>query len=434
MNRTIWGRGVIVCAIILVIAVVIGLVAGGNTEAGSNTDPASDVAPPVGDRIVDLLTVKTTSVDCVKLVGNTADLNGTPVYGWDEGSLKGTPPRLWSDAISTPFAASDPMGILNEMQRELCVAPLLGVTYANFFARMEVGNVKVVDLNDWLKPYAVDPSQVNDQASEFAPLLDVADPSQDQVVAAAQKQAEYRTLAERLGTLLTRFWLGEVQAQKSVLNYHLTAGGLSVGGLPEVGINPNQEDLPALLLAVTEKDACVPIKVIGINVGDKRPEEFAPPECNPAPPKPGEPAPEPPPSFNPPPCKCAKPPRKGNPPTTVPAPTTTQPPRSTTTTTVRPTTTTIPGSSTTTTTIPTCGRKSHWDPQKRQCVPDLPTGTTVPPPPTTAPRSTTTQPPRDNDSGPGAPPRDNPITPPTTVRPPAAPPTTQAPPTTRVEF
>lgn len=136
----------------------------------------------------------------------------------------------------------------------------------------------------------------------------------------------------------------------------------------------------------------------------------------------------------PPPGQPTPPPVTEVPPTTVPPTTTSQPPESSTTTTVPETTTTVPQ----------CGNKSHWDPEKGQCVPDLNGGTTVPPPPTTArPSSPTTS------QAPPAPPSTaepdptppgtrvvNPAPPSNTYTPPGAtvgtttPPTTVSPPAT----
>lgn len=413
--------------VLLVVACILAAVVGYNTfhddggKAGANEsqDDSTKVSPtegegwmkltgfsallsrfqPVSQEVVDLLTVDTVSNDCVDSTNGNV-----PVFDWDIGALYGTPPRLWSDGMSVPIGKTVPSDMLEEVQGAICHDPLLGTTWAHFFAHMQVGNVQVVGLNDWLKPFAGDASGINDQAAGFIPLLDVKDPSAEQVTDAVSTQAEYVELAERVNTLLSRFMLGKVEERESVLNYHLEGGAVVAGGLPEVGLNPNQENLPALLLSITEKGACAPLKVIGINVGDKRPEEFAPPTCEAPPPPPPPPA---------------------TTPTTV---TTTPPPATTPTTSTSTTSSTTPPPPPPPPPPPTtaCNKQEDCHPT----VPTLPattttrlattttvatTATTLPPATTSPPRSTTTRDSGDGQTGstipapnPGQPPCPNP--------------------------
>lgn len=370
----------------------------------SKASAASGDGSEVSDAVVEALTVTSVPVefclDVVQLHGGSTVASGsqTVVSFKDKiGALKGTPPRLWSDALTVPYVQTEPVKMLEETQAEICFNPHYGATVANFFANMSVGDVKLVEINDWLTPFAGDAGQINAKAAEFI-LLDVTNPTDEQKKHAVKQNIAWQQVAGKLGTLLSRFQVDGVRAEQSTLNYHLVAGGASVGGLPEVGLNPNQENLPALVLKLTEKGACVPIKVIGFNVGDKRPEEFAPPVCEkPAPPTVQQPAPKPKPPSKAKPVPKTVPPKKGVP--------TTAPPKKDI-----PTTTTKPP--VTTTTRP----------------PGKQTPTTQAPPPTTAPPSSppTTQPNNggQGDSGDGA---TNTTSPPTTQAPAPAPPNSESP-------
>lgn len=213
------------------------------------------------------------------------------VYALDPASLKGvTPmgPRLWSDAIQTPAKGDNPQQMLEDVMLAVCRDPLFGVTVAHDFATLRVDDTKVRNLNDWLRDWFAsfegDVTRLNEEALKFAPLVD-ADPedvSQAQAKDAINANLQYQLFAERVNTLITRFHLAGVQSIPSTRNYHLVTEQVVRVGLPDVGINPRQETLPALVLELTVKDTpCVPFIRIGYNVGDKRPERFAPPVCVP---------------------------------------------------------------------------------------------------------------------------------------------------------
>lgn len=382
-------------------------------EATEEESEEEDKAALTADELEELIALLTVST-----VSEGADCPSTGqfgVIGLRVGALEDIPPRLESDFMSTPVQATEPEPARDEIQGAVCEDPLLGVSYLVFFATdvrdelLDKTGIDVLELNEWMKPFAVDPSEINSLAAEYIPLLDVEDPSEEQVLNALAKNREWQKLASYANTLLDRFKVEGIEARPSVVNYHLAIGGLVVGGLPEVERNPNQEDMPALVLSLTEKDQCVPLVEIGINVGDKRPELFEPPVCEPPPPPP------PPPSTTTP--STTVPPSTTTPSTTAPPTTTTTVPPTTTTTTTTTTSTTQPP--TTTTTVP-CGDKV-WNPVTRKCEPPP---TTVPPPPTTpppaSPTTVVTTPPT--------------VTTPTTVQPPASSPSTSAPPTTRVEY
>lgn len=387
-----------VVAILITALAVIGFTTDtGNTpreKASANSTTSTTVrvgehpqAIIVSQATIASLTVKTISVSCGPAVshegGKLTGWMGRTIVPYDIGALKGVPPRKWSDALSTPLQGGNSKQWLASLQGAVCQDPLLGSTVANFFANMSVGRISVLRLNPWLLSFAGSASSIHTNATRtVTPLLDVKKPTQAQALDAVKRNLEWQSVAEKLDTLLTRFHVGAVvRSERSVLNYHLLGGGLVVGGLPEVGLNPNQESLPALGLDLTEKGICAPIKKIGFNLGDKRPELFATPVCMV-------------PTF------------KSIPPGSTP---------STTASTTGIPTTTPPSSPTTSppTTKPTVPPTTGPKCPSGKCVPP----TTVPAPPTTrpTPSTTTTQPT---------------TVPPTTQAPPSPPPSTSAPPTT----
>ena len=273
----------------VVTVLVVGILAGFTIFSGGKTDSASAKAPNITtsawaptstasastdaldqQAIIDLLTVKTASPDSV------CKTDEYKLVGWKIGSLENIPPRMWSDAISTPFNATDPEGIRNELQQAICQDPLLGVSWAQFFATNVPGLTAV---NEWLKPFAIDPAQINVLASSYVPLLDVANPTPAQVTTAIAKNTEWQQTASFINTLFDKAAQLEVKALPSVKNLHLAVGGMVVGTLPAVELNPDQENLPALVLTYTAKDVCKPLLTIGINVADKRPELFESKVC-----------------------------------------------------------------------------------------------------------------------------------------------------------
>lgn len=225
---------------------------------------------PVSQEVLDKLTVKT-------IDEKTCESDGSGLVPFDIGSLKGLPPRIWTDAISVPVSNENDAGVaLNDVRWAICHDPVLGVTWAHALADVKVGNTTIGDLNDWLKPYQVDASEISEQAAGFIPLLDVsaADKTPKKVEAAVSKNGEYQALAQKVNTLINRFWSVGIHSPKSEWNYHLAGGGAVVGKLPEVELNDKQENLKSVVLVLTNKGDSCPAVAIGANVYDKRPEGF----------------------------------------------------------------------------------------------------------------------------------------------------------------
>lgn len=284
-----------VIAAILLIAVLIGgfIFASYNPVADSaKADaPVEETSQDAGytadelAQIAERLTVNTTSIQCT--------VNELGLIDFNIGALESVPePRKWSDAISTPFGAQDPEAIRDELQQAICQDPVLGTSWLAFLVNefQEHYNINLSELNPWIADYATDVDQIDEVAAGFIPLLDVAEPTDEQILAAVEANKKWQQRASYIGTLLDKFALGGVEARPSVVNYHLKDGGLVVGALPAVEKNPQQESLEALVFEVTLKDQCEPLASMGVNIHDKRPELFDGKKCEtPTPETPGTP-------------------------------------------------------------------------------------------------------------------------------------------------
>ncbi len=280
---------------------------GESAPAGADGGEASDAD---WQAIRDALTISSTNpdIDCAVIVEKAGgQVRTTPdnkkVITPQIGALLPVDPsnptmRRWGDNLDSPYLAdkANKEALLAETQLAICEDPLFGETVANMFANMQVGDVKVVDLNPWLQEAAGAPEDINDKAAKFVPLLDTGGQSvtEEQVKQSAEVNLQYQQLANLLNTMLTRFQNnGNQDAGWTTFNYHLDADGMDVGGLPEVTLNPEQYiangDASALVLELTKKPGICVLK-IGFNITDKRPEGFecAVPEEVPAPEQPAD--------------------------------------------------------------------------------------------------------------------------------------------------
>ena len=268
-------RGVIRAALVAPLAVAV--IAAGALFQGVMSSPAAladNSGAPNADTIK-ALTVTTASYTCQK------DSNG--LVAFDIGALKpvGDSGRKWSDAVSTPFKETAPAKINDELAQAICHDPLMGSMVANYFANLKLGDFEVASVNPWLNEFKGDAAKViNVKAASYIGLLNVQNPSADQVTKAAARNNDYQQLAAKAVTLLTKYAGGDVNADMSETNYHLMGGGLAADNLPAVGLNDKQENLPALQLVLTQKGQDVCLDKIGFNTGDKRLESF---KCAPTP-------------------------------------------------------------------------------------------------------------------------------------------------------
>lgn len=240
-------------------------------------------APKPDPELIALLTVKSTTVDCVAQVkeagAETKKLeDGSTVYGYEVGALKdvGVGPefRYKPDSFQLPMVTEDPTEGREVVQTAICQDPLDGVAVAYFFANWVPF---ALESNPWLKPFVGEAEEINDWALAFMPLFNVENPSQALLDKAQAMNLKYQKLAEKLATLVGRFSVhGEWEKWLSAMDLHLRpfeGGAMAVGSLPEVEVNPTQENLKALILILDSKTGECWL-IIGFNWFDLRPELF----------------------------------------------------------------------------------------------------------------------------------------------------------------
>lgn len=251
-------------------------------DCKADVKTASDTKVTDAERaaIIKALTVDTVS----KSATCKTDEYGNVAYQID--SLLGVPPRMWPDAISTKITATDPAAARVELQEAICKDPNLGVTWLTFMATtvrdalLKATGIDLLTLNPRLKAYT-DVSQITPKATAFVPLLNIEKPTTEQVDNAVKQNAAWQQDAALVNALLERFAALGIDSRQSIVNYHLTDYALDVDSLPTVGINNKEENLPALIFAITEKGQCGEITTFGANTGDKRPELFEAKNCTP---------------------------------------------------------------------------------------------------------------------------------------------------------
>jgi len=290
--------GVIVAAI--VVLVTAGLIWGGNQQGSgasaavkdlsnsSSASPTGSTTPPPAPNsdTIKKLTVdyKSPSVNCVDLLQGADIKVVKQVYLYDIGVRKAVQKgnsslRQWTDAISTGLPGSTPAAKRQSLQIAICIDPYLGSVWENMFAGLHVGNVSVLSYNSWLQP-AADATTINDRAMSFGAMFDPKGVTEAQATAYVKQNTAWQHEAEAIDTLISVLDPIAIKALPSVQNWHCLNYCMVGKGLPEAGLNPKLPDnLTALVLAVTQKGACAPLKEIGANTGDMRPEVFVTPTC-----------------------------------------------------------------------------------------------------------------------------------------------------------
>jgi hypothetical protein len=316
--RTGKGRlGVILAMVLVVLLIAVGAVVSANALGLLNLSPPAsaghidtDTTDPKGsklkgddveeveisDELAGTLNASyvTTQAICRDIVGKNGGTVIDGAYTLFLNALLESPPKLWSDALSTPLAGTTAEERYAMLKRAICEEPVIGGAFAHLLANLDL--VYENQKSNWLKPWRVDDSEINDLVSQFLPLLTVSDPTDKQLLADYRANLKYQVFASKLVYILSRYTLAGTFNIQSEVNYHLVDGGLSgmaIPGemvIPEIEVNDKQENLPALTFYLTEKDVCVPLSVLAFNLGDKRPElGVIPPDCEsltPPPPRP----------------------------------------------------------------------------------------------------------------------------------------------------
>lgn len=251
------------------------------TTSPEVTTTTGPVEAEVGPEITEVLTIRSTTIDCVAIVRENGgeivqSSDGSSVYRMREEAQipVGEGGRIIPDGLALPASdQNDPVLTLNEAILAICQGPDYGGAWMHMFAHLTVDGHALVDLNPWLLPSQADDKQINDMAQTFVRNVD-GYPARDYFLS-----VDYQVLAEFTAELLVRGRLVGVLAEQSVLNYHLAGGGMTAGQLPEIEVNSVQEALPAVVIEYYSKTGECLLR-IGINVRDKRPEIFS---CLPTP-------------------------------------------------------------------------------------------------------------------------------------------------------
>lgn len=166
-----------------------------------------------------------------------------------------------------------------KLKQRLCEYPVDGVVFGHWLAHLKIGDWSPIDeeANAHLKQFLGDPADpegwniIDERVRYYAPLIDVKDPSDEQVRVAIERNLEWKDVASKLASLIDHLEELGVFSELSVLNYH---GKALVDGLRPVGINREyQEDLPAYTFTLTNKIGQCVLR-IGWNVKDGRFEQF----------------------------------------------------------------------------------------------------------------------------------------------------------------
>lgn len=226
-------------------------------------DPSDEIA--ITDDVVAALTPSTGGYQC------KTDSSGLVV-------IKVAKPTdiTTGDGYGPPLPKEPTAGKLKE---RLCSYVVDGVVFGHFLANLKIGNWSPLDeeANAYLKQFAGDPADpkgwdvIAERVHYYVPLIDVKNPSEEQVREAITRNLEWKDVASKLASLIDHLKARNVLSALSTLNYY---GKPLVSGLRPVGINEEyQESKPAFTLSLTNKIGQCVLK-IGWNVKDGRLEQF----------------------------------------------------------------------------------------------------------------------------------------------------------------
>ena len=246
---------------------------------GCSINPTEELS----DELKAMLTVTDSSLSCTKIVekakGEDAVING--IYKLTVEATKPADDRYVTTSPGLPLKGKTSAARDADIELTLCIDPLQGGMFAHWLAHAKVKDARILDLNEWLKPFDIDVDQVSVYVQEtYLPNFGKENPTDDDYQAQVVATRAYEEFASKLVTMLNRFQSYDETSAKSTLNYSLVAGGAVAGKVPPLQLNPEQESLKAKRYALTEKDQCEPLLVVGFNFHDKRLEQFkSPNEC-----------------------------------------------------------------------------------------------------------------------------------------------------------
>lgn len=186
---------------------------------------------------------------------------------FNRNSMPETAGRKWKDSDSTPFIATSSSGRFTELTREICVNPVLGDAYIQALTDAQIGSFSVAQANPWMGEF-LDKSNGTTGLKVWV-AHKTSDPKGFYVTDDYQKN-----YAQLVNAVLYVLDNQGTKTATSTVNWPL--GGLVADALPRVfkEARPNkQESEPFMALTFTQKGGVCPY-VLGVNVEDKRPENF----------------------------------------------------------------------------------------------------------------------------------------------------------------
>lgn len=243
--------GLIILIVVLLITAVWAIVK--FIPIPTTTSPTSDLAVCGGDVVLP---------DRAMVNSNEFVKNSLP-----SSSLK------WSDSVSTPFVATTPETMLDEVMQENGGNPTLLLMQVEALSEIVISEngTTIGDVNPCFGEFIELAKQGGGMAGGF-------------IVNGTSVVDDVTFTAQRVNTLLLRLNLSGISTEQSVENWHIPPiSGMSAGTLPVAVKNSVQEDLPVLALEYTLKGQDCPAFRVGFNTGDKRFERL-PAGCSPTPP------------------------------------------------------------------------------------------------------------------------------------------------------
>jgi hypothetical protein len=187
---------------------------------------------------------------------------------FSRNSMSDTKAREWGNSVSTPFKATDKDAQFKELVSEICVNPVLGDAYIQALTDAQIGSFSVAQANPWMREFT-DKSK----GGLAVWLTHKASDTKGNYVTGTST-GNYQYYAQMTNAVLYVLDNQGTKTATSKVNWPL--GGLAGDALPRVvkEAKPNkQESLPFMALTFTEKGQNCPY-VLGVNVKDKRPENF----------------------------------------------------------------------------------------------------------------------------------------------------------------
>lgn len=200
-----------------------------------------------------------------------------PHLGYGNSVAQGQ--RYASDSPTSRPHGATTAAKLRDVDAKIYQDPIVGYMYGNMLCRMHFGTWSVGAHNPWLRREGACRSNSRVLVHKALPYWwATSTPRHDRL--ATKAWARYEAYASRVVTLVNNLHLvGVRQHPRSSQNWHLFGSGMVAGRFPVAGLNKRQENLPALVLAVTNKGQRCEQARVGINLKDSRPEVFAPMGC-----------------------------------------------------------------------------------------------------------------------------------------------------------